>query len=197
MTPEIPFSATFSMPHDPDCFEVFLTERDTRLRVMAVHTIPMSRCNPNLHFVTVHYRFHPLAGQSFRCIRVSLYPSPAYLIELHRRRFFLPVWMTEDWAAHVDILPSPQIEVDHLLAISDVVNSSSAQLKPSSCILPEGLNPQEEHDDGNSASVSNSPRRVKRRSPSTTRGRRRDRPSRGDTTTSGSRCRDNRRGGTR
>jgi hypothetical protein len=80
-------------------------KRVRKIRVTAWRTIPMARHNTSFHFVTVHYRFHPLFDQSFRCIRVCAGPPPTYLIELRNRRIFLPAWMTElfprtSWTKH-------------------------------------------------------------------------------------------------
>ena len=83
--------------------------------VTAWRTIPMSRQNTDSRFVTVHYCFHPLAGQSFRCIRVCTGPPATYLIELSKRRYFLPAWMAEKRAGEVELLESPHLDIGHLL----------------------------------------------------------------------------------
>ena len=71
--------------------------------------------------VTIHYRFHPLSGQTFLCIRTRLGPPATHLIQTRVRRLGLPTWMAEPEAAECQLIEEPFVGIEYLCALSDVI----------------------------------------------------------------------------
>lgn len=82
--------------------------------------------------VTIHYRFHPLHGQTFRPLRCFGGPPPVVEIQpAGGRKVFVPTWMTEPAAQALPLRAQPQIRVKHLLDVAALVAAALAELEPS------------------------------------------------------------------
>ncbi len=81
-------------------------------------------------FITIHYPFHPLAGQRFRPLCVNEKPRPSFRIQLPELRLTIPAWMTEPEAAKCQLCAAPRVVVDALLKLADLVEDARASLRP-------------------------------------------------------------------
>ena len=87
--------------------------------------------------ITVHYRFHPLAGKQFRPVRVRTAPPPTFVVELSDSRLAVPAWMTEEKASKLELVELPSLDADSLLRLAALVERALDHDDPDSCILSE------------------------------------------------------------
>ena len=100
--------------------------------------------NTNSPLITVHYPFHPYAGQRLRCYKVSGGPPESYATVAGDRRLSIPAWMVEVSASKFRLSDSHQIDVDRLQEIAKVVQVALASLTHPSFILSEKPKPRKE-----------------------------------------------------
>ena len=81
-----------------------------------------------VHRLAIRYRFHPLAGKEFPCIRIANGPPATCLLQLPERRLTVPLWMTEESGA--ELSEDPRISLDCLCALSTMVEHFLRELRP-------------------------------------------------------------------
>ena len=106
--------------------------------------------NTSSRFITVRYRFHPLAGRSYLCDRTQDKPPRTHLIRIGNDRLPVPVWMTEEWSEQVELLPAPQIAVEHLFGLANQTRRILAELTSKRCILTGHASTRKERKNGRS-----------------------------------------------
>ena len=109
--------------------------------------------NTSTRFVKITYRYHPLAGQRFRCTRVLEGPPRTFVIQTATRRVSVPEWMTQDPGPKA--LSAPQLGVEYLLALASLLEGYHLSWST----LP-GKDSSQEEDHDQASSDSATPRRA-------------------------------------
>lgn len=102
-----------------------------------METLPSSMIGGNLQQTTgtrrvrIYYRFHPLAGQSFWVRERRKGPPSTYTLETSSGECVnVPVWMTEESSARLQLTDDPRLHVRKLL---ELVGLSEGKLEPIGC----------------------------------------------------------------
>ena len=74
--------------------------------------------------ITVLYPFHPLAGQTLRCLRTKEGPPATHLVQLGERRLLIPVWMTANDARELALVEHPQLSIAALKGVAAILAAS-------------------------------------------------------------------------
>ena len=81
--------------------------------------------------VRIYYRFHPLAGQSFWVRERRKGPPSTYTLETSSGECVnVPVWMTEESSARLQIIDNPRL---HLRTLLELVALIEKKLEPIGC----------------------------------------------------------------
>ena len=82
--------------------------------------------------VTVHYRFHPLAGQRVACVgRRSLRGSPIVVVaDAQGKRYHIPLWMTLPEAAEWGLREVPRLSLAALADLRDLLSAFLREPSP-------------------------------------------------------------------